>query len=282
MFDIKKYYEKENLKAIHGYESSLKQIKKICDETAKSKNTYDELFNYTGNHIIKLTDLEKRLDDDYFKSKTFEELLKENNQLYSELLPENYVRSYANPSFCVEMFGDKCGQLISYFYRMYRQYTTYAFQHKIFKMDEYNKLFIDVFDFINNNKIEYDVFKELITEIDRKDQTGQFIIECKEKVDKNFKFYRDIIENSDLNDLRYLFKYGEYIAENEIKTAEFWLDYSDEKVELLVKLIVDSYIRSFIVEGKDIPKKSTVAVCRWNIGQEMMIHQLIKFCMIVP
>ena len=275
MFDIRKYYEKENSKVKSAYENSIKEIKEICNQTKDSKDNYDIFFNYTGNFILKLIDLEKHIDDEYFNNKTFEELLKENNEFYAEFLPENYSKSYVNPTYCVEVFGDKFGQLMSCFYLNYRQYRIYVFKHKIFTIEEYNRLFIDVFNFIKNNKIEYDSLKEIITSINKKDLTEEIIRNRKERLDKNFKFYRDIAENSDLNDLRYLFKYPRYITENEIKTAKFFLNYNQEKIEKLARFVVEAYIRSFAITGKDISKKSIVRVL-YTIGEEKIIRQIIK------
>ena len=40
-----------------------------------------------------------------------------------------------------------------------------------------------------------------------------------EQIDPSERFAVDIIENSDLSDYRYLYYFGEYISENEIRTA---------------------------------------------------------------
>lgn len=281
MFDLKKYYEKENKKVKERYENTLITIKEICNETKnyrklQEKKEYYRFFNTVGKFILKLADYEKNLDDDYFSIKSFGELLKENSELYNEIVPKNYKKkSYANPEYCVNVFGDKFGQLISYFYLRYRQYITYALYHKIFKMEEYNKLFIDVFSYIKDNEPEYDSFKELITESQRKDKTQEIILQLKEQLDKDFSYLRDIVENTDLSDLRYLFKYGRYITKNEINTARFLLNYPEDEILKLSGQVAKAYINGFKRNNKDISGKSTVMIT-YHIGQERIIRQLIK------
>ena len=280
MFNLRKYYEKENEKVRDNYEDTLLTIREICDETkdyrkADERKEYYRFFNATGNFILKLADYEKKLDDDYFSTKTVEKLLKENNEFYDELLPKNYKDSYANPTCCVNILGDKFGQLLSHFYREYRQYITYAFYHKIFKMEEYNTLFIDVFNYVKNNRLEYETSKELIARIERKVKTQEIILKLKENFDKDFRYFKDIVENTELSDLRYLFKYGHFITDNEIRTARYLLNYSEGKLKKLSNQITKAYINGFLREKKDISKKSTVKIF-FNIGQERIIRQLIK------
>ena len=43
------------------------------------------------------------------------------------------------------------------------------------------------------------------------------------QIDPSKDFARKIIMESDLNDLRYLYRFGEYITENELKTARYLL-----------------------------------------------------------
>ena len=41
----------------------------------------------------------------------------------------------------------------------------------------------------------------------------------KEQIDPSYSFAADIIENADLSKRRYLYRFGEYITENELGTA---------------------------------------------------------------
>ncbi len=280
MFDIRKYYEAENAKVRDSYNNTIVRIREICDETmdyqkVEKKKEYYRFFNRIGNLILKFANLEKNLNKEYFSKKTFEELQRENDEFYSELFLKNYKKNYPEPTYCVNIFSDRFGQLLSCFYIEYRQFITHTFYHKIYKMEEYNRLFIDVFDYIRNNKIEYETLKRLITAPQKKDKTNEIIFRMKEQFDIDFRYFKDIVEKADISDLRYLFSYGKFITDNEIKTAKYLLNYPKKKIKQLTNQITTAYIKGFIRDNKDITKKSTVGII-FNVGQELIIRQLIK------
>ncbi|MCK4255853.1 leucyl aminopeptidase, partial [candidate division WOR-3 bacterium] len=280
MFDIRKYYEAENAKVRDSYNNTIVRIREICDKTmdyqkVEKKKEYYRFFNRIGNLILKFANLEKNLNKEYFSKKTFEELQRENDEFYSELFLKNYKKNYPEPTYCVNIFSDGFGQLLSCFYIEYRQFITHTFYHKIYKMEEYNRLFIDVFDYIRNNKIEYETLKRLITAHQKKDKTNEIIFRMKEQFDIDFRYFKDIVEKADISDLRYLFSYGKFITDNEIKTAKYLLNYPKKKIKQLTNQITTAYIKGFIRDNKDITKKSTVGII-FNVGQELIIRQLIK------
>jgi len=198
MFDLRKYYKQQNKKVKDSYLKSINLIEHILSEINQVKDdTKKDYYNYLktiSELILKMFTLENSLSDDYFKSKSFEELLKENNSYYEELLLENYGCSYANPKFCVEVFGEQYGQLFSWFYTLYRNYITYAFYHKQFKMEEYNQLFINVYKYIKENRIEFEQLKEITTKIMKKDASIDIYHQYKEQYDPEFEFYTSIID----------------------------------------------------------------------------------------
>ncbi len=279
MFDVKKYYEKENKKVMKDYEKTLREIENICSEGKNKgvckKKEYNDFFVRTGEVILKMAKLEKQLNSRYFGRKSFEELKRENQEFSKELLKKNYKRSYANPSYCLEIFGNKYGQLMSYLYIKFRNYIRFAFEHRVFKMYEYNKLFIDTFNYIRKSKLDYETLKKIITKPEREDKTKDIVIDLKQKFDKEFRFLKDIVMKSNLKDLRYFFRYGKYITQNEIKTGKFLNKYPKSSIKKLSKLITDAYITGFKISGKDIGKKSTVSII-YSIGQERIVRQLIK------
>ena len=56
--------------------------------------------------------------------------------------------------------------------------------------------------------------------------------------------------NSDLNDLRYLYKYGEHVGFNELKMAEFLNSLSQEEIDRLAKVYTEGYRIGFITQEK--------------------------------
>ncbi len=281
MFDMRAFYAKENQRVQASYEDSLQMIEEICDETENYEKTPDKreyyrFLNTTGKFILRLADYERVVDNDYFSKKSFEDLLRENNEFYTEIQKGKYQSSYANPTYCLDIFGDEFGALISYFYCQYRLYIIHSLYHRIFRMEEYNRLFIEVFEFIKNNPLlDYEMLRRLITKPRRKRQRDDMVRSLREQFAKDFRYVTEIVENADPSDMRYLFRYGRHITENEINTVKFLSAYSMKKIEKLSNQIVNAYVNGFKRDGKDISAKSTVGLV-YCIGQEKIIQQLLE------
>ncbi|MHA2365968.1 MAG: aminopeptidase [Candidatus Hodarchaeales archaeon] len=277
--NVKEFYKTENDKIMVSYEETLLKINEIFEETgtnpSEEKTAYFKFFHDTAEFILKLCELEKHLDNDYFTSNPYEDLLKENNDLYNELLPENYETSYANPTHCVSVFGDQFGQLLSFFYTQIRNYIVYSYLHKVYLMKEYNQLFIEAFDYIKGDFFEYETLRYILTKNKRKNYVRDGYYRYREQFNTDFNFYTEIINKSDFHDLRYLFKAGNYISENEIKMGQFLSTLEESKLETLTKQIVNAYLTSFERDNKDINIKSTVGVY-YQIGLERIYHFMIN------
>ena len=77
----------------------------------------------------------------------------------------------------------------------------------------------------------------------------------REGVDPELDFAADIIMNSDLSDLRYLYRYGEFVSENETGVAEFLNSLSQEEIDKMASTYTEGYRIGFITGRKDITKK---------------------------
>ncbi|MHA1966679.1 MAG: aminopeptidase [Candidatus Hodarchaeales archaeon] len=280
MFDMKGFYSKENNPILARYNQSVIQIKEIMNDTSNpesfgDKSSYMRFINYTANFIINQCEYENVLKNDYFETKNLEELLQENNKRYTEVLPKNYPTSYTNPSYCVELFGDQFGQLFSYFYTLYRNYIVFAFKHEVYKMEEYNSLFINVYNYLRDKEIDYEELKDLMTSVQLKEKSRETYYRFKSEFSKEFRYYTDLIECSDLNDLRYLLRTGQYISQNEIKIAEFLVNYPEEKLNQIAKEIVKAYLKGFKRDFKDVSKKSTIGLV-YTVGFEKLYKAVIK------
>ena len=256
MYDVRNFYIGDNKQAAAGYEDSLVQIKKICSETENfgafaKQSELARFLNHSGKFLLMLSELEKALDEEYFITKSFDELKQENMQLFKELLPENYKTSYANPEYCVKLFKDGLGQIISAIYTRFRSCIEYCYKHKIFMFEKVNRLYIDIFKMLEEKNTSCDSLMAAISDYE-KAYTGMF---CKyrflENNNKDFVFYNSIAELAQKKDLRYLFRFGRYVTEDEIETARFLFSYSEDKIKILSDAVVKAYISGFERDNKD-------------------------------
>ncbi|MFC1853838.1 aminopeptidase [candidate division CSSED10-310 bacterium] len=280
MFDIKAYYRELNDKVMDSYQTTISQIREIHQEAealsqGTEKAAYFRFFRKTADLILKYCAFEEKLNEDYFCSKSLEELLAEREFFYEEIRGENYLTSYANPTFAVDVFGDQIGQLMSYFYCRYMLYGSHVLLHKIFKLEMFNRLFIDVYACLKNDSLQYDVLRELISRFYKGQKKTELIYDLKERYDPEFQYYTDIVINSDLTDLRYLLKYNTNLSDTEITLARFLANFPEKKLREIAAIIVKAYRDGFLKEGKDLSKKTTVNII-FNVGQERLIHYLLQ------
>lgn len=277
---LKEYYRDLNDKIIDDYLDDIEKIKEIKRETenilenGSEKKEYYSFFNHTSKLILKLAQVENDVSKDYFSDNSFDNLLEINKDLYNELLGDNYEKSYANPAYAAAVFGDKYGQLMSYFYCLYMKYVDHAFSHRIYKMEECNRVFVEVYDYVKNSDIKYEALKTKIVSHEKENLPEKRKIFIRDAFNKNIGYYNDIIKKLDLTDLRYLFRFGQYISENEIKTAEFLNKYSEDKIKKLSKSIADAMMRGYKVDQKD-KKNRTAIKLMYTMGYERLINYLI-------
>lgn len=257
-----------------NYNDSIDKIKKISESVECGYvNKFCDFLRSTAKFIIKMAQLEKNLNDEYFKNKTFDELLEENHQLYSFIKGENYNNSYCNPTYAVEIFGKELGDIVTVLAFKYSKYIEYAFCHEIDKMAVNNDLFLRIYKEIKEKTVDANEIKDIIAKFEK--EAVYFNVEntLKETLIETKNHNRSVIENDDLNDLRYLFKYGKYITENEIKTAKFLCNYNN--VELIADTVCNGYINGFIRDGKNHKIKSASSIMG-IVGQEKIIKVLIE------
>lgn len=279
MFDYRKYYKEYNAAILEDYDGTIKRINEIIVETkniTNEKQKYAKFFNKVGKFILDITSHEKELNEDYFSSKSFEELLKINNRLYEDVNEGNYNTSYANPDYSVKVFGLEIGQILSALYYNIRSYINFSYEHRLFDIYRYNKLFIKFYDYImNTDKVDSNVLKEYIEDESKSNMDFKTVVHLTSRFDPDISYIPELIQNTDFNDLRYLFKYGKYIGENEIEIAKYINQLSQDKIDLMANIYTEGYRKGFIRNNKDLSIKSTAGII-YQIGFERVMRCAIN------
>lgn len=95
-----------------------------------------------------------------------------------------------------------------------------------------------------------------------------------DQIDPSRDFAKNIIENADLTNAEYLYSFGEYIGENQIRTAEHLAELPEEVIRKMAEVYTEGYRIGFINTGKDLSKKSVVSI-RYVLGFERVIKLAI-------
>lgn len=274
--DYRELLRDENAAAGERYDLSMERIAQMGLEGLKEP--YGGYFKRTAAFIGQIAELVcQNLTGAHL---TLEQLQARNLGLYVDILPEQYGESYANPDYAVKMLGIGLGRLLGFLYTEIRGEIVFAFEMRLEDITILNETFIEVYNLFQQAQEEGCVPEEQqVKDIlywfvsDYADKTVAFRI--REGVDPELSFAADIIRESDFTDLRYLYRFGEYISDNELKIAEFMNSLPQETVDRMADTYTGGFRKGFQVMGRDLSKKRTV-VLEYQLGFERMMARAIE------
>ena len=257
------------------YELAIERIKNIKSENTVSEK-YRDYFRTLADFALFIDKLKEKIDSGEYYKLNQEELESWNMQLYEDIQGGRYEKSYANPTYAVQQFGMEFGQLLSFLYTELRGAIPYTFEKKTEYLDILFELFIEVYNqFEEEEEPEYESVRQTVYWY-ASDYCDVFSADrIREQLDPTDNFAVDLIMNSDLTDVRYLYYYGEYISENEKRTAIHLNELPQEIIEKMADVYTEGYRIGFVNTGKDLSKKSTVNI-RYTLGFERVIRIAIE------
>ena len=257
------------------YELAIERIRAIViEDTVNDK--YRNYFQDVANFILDIDAIKERLETKPNGDCTFEELKNENENIYKDVFSKNYEMSFANPSYAATKMGAEIGQILSFLYAEIRSEIPYVYEQRLEYLTICNELFIEVYNCFEGVK-EPDI-EELRSIIYwyASDYCDVFLTDrIEEQVSPECSFATDIVMNSNLNDLSYLYYYGEFISENEIETAKHLNSLPQEVIDRMTEVYTEGYRKGFEVAGIDLSKKTVVNV-RYQLGFERVIRKAIE------
>ena len=257
------------------YELAIERIENIKGENTVSEK-YRDYFRTLADFALLVDKLKEKIENGEYYKLSIEELECWNTHLYDDVLGEHYKTSYANPAFATEKFGIEYGRLLSFLYTELRGVIPYAFEKKTEYLDILFELFIEVYNqFEEENEPEYEHVRQTIYWY-ASDYCDVFLADrIKEQIDPEDNFAVDLIMNSDFNDVRYLYYYGEYVSENEKRTAMHLNELPLETIQKMADVYTEGYRIGFVNTGKNLSKKATVNI-RYTLGFERVIRIAIE------
>lgn len=257
------------------YELAIERIENIKGENTVSEK-YRDYFRTLADFALLVDKLKEKIENGEYYKFSIEELECWNTHLYDDVLGEHYKTSYANPAFATEKFGIEYGRLLSFLYTELRGVIPYAFEKKTEYLDILFELFIEVYNqFEEENEPEYEHVRQTIYWY-ASDYCDVFLADrITEQIDPEDNFAADLIMNSDFNDVRYLYYYGEYVSENEKRTAMHLNELPLETIQKMADVYTEGYRIGFVNTGKNLSKKATVNI-RYTLGFERVIRIAIE------
>ena len=254
---------------------SMERLASITKEHT-AQEPFGDYFRKTASFVIKMDEVYRKIKDGKTESYTLEQWQAFNQSLYEDILPENYEHSYGNPKYAVEKLGEVHGRILSFLYAELYALIGYAFEQRLHEKVILQELLIEVYNCFEEEELPgYRRIQQIIYWFESDYSEITVAHRIREAVDPKLDFAAKIVMESDLKDLRYLYRYGEYITENERKMAEFMNSLDEETVEKMASTFTEGYRIGFVLGGKDLSKKQTVNI-RYMVGFERMVRLAIQ------
>ncbi len=272
------------------YGLMMERIRQIPDESLVPL-PFRDYFASTAKFILMIDEVVQQLKTGGLDNLSQDELTDMNARLYSDIIGDHYKNSYANYEYsyhAMESFIQEneqtenkleeseikeISQLLTFLYNEIRGMTVYAFEGRLIDITLFAELFVQIY-FMCQEQINVKQMKEAIYYFEN-DYAEYFMgYRIKEQLEPALSFATDIIMNSDLTDLSYLYKYGEYIGYNEIKTAEFFNTLPQAEIDAMASTYTEGFREGYVAARIDMSKKKTVNI-RYSVGQERMIRAAI-------
>ncbi len=272
------------------YELMMERIRQIPDESLVP-GSFRDYFVSTAKFILMIDEVVQQVKSENLDNLSQGELADMNARLYSDITGDHYKTSYANYEYSYQVMKSavqeneqkessleerdivEISQLLTFLYNEVRGMIVYAFEGRLVDITLFAELFVQIY-FMCQEKIDAKQMKEAIYYFEN-DYAEYFIgYRIQEQLEPALSFATDIVMNSDLTDLSYLYRYGEYIGYNEIKTAEFLNTLSQEEIEAMASTYTEGFREGYVAARIDMSRKKTVNI-RYSVGQERMVRAAI-------
>lgn len=253
-------------------------VERVCQIAVdpEAEGALGEYFRRTALFLKMMLQTLERIEAGELTRATTEELADWNRELYEDIVGEAYARSFANPDYAVSRLGKEYGQILSFVYAELRGMIVYAFEGRLEEFLIHMELFLQIHAELEDGQLP--PVKQLRDDVywfvsDYCDVT--VTARVREQVDPSLSFARDIIMEVDLQDLRYLYHFGEYVSDTELRMSAFLNTLPEEEIVKIASVFTEGYRIGFEVTGKDLSKKKTVNI-RYCLGFERIIREAVK------
>ena len=270
----REYWKEQNAEVEERNSLVFGRIQEIMTESVVDE-LYQDYFSKAAARIANVEKIYTLWETDELGNLSLEELKQWNRVMFEELYEDSYQHSYANPAYAVEKFGTKVGQVLCLLYSKIEELTAMAYEGKKFFITITEELFVQVYNCFLEEELDIEEVKKIMYSAEYDYSLESTRANMIEMVDPGYDFATDIIMNSDLSDLRYLYRFGKHITNNELKTAEFIMSLPMEDIQAMADTYTEGYRIGFTTTGKDLSKKTTAHII-YTLGFERMVKAAIQ------
>ncbi len=243
---------------------------------SKKKNDAIALYIQKSTELVlRSIAFEKEWSISFYDTHTLEQLKAINQEQNEELLPKNYVTSYANPDVCRDIFGEDLGKVLSYLYQKMRLTIPYAYEHRAVSIMWTAEVFVAIAkELLDEPTTSVDELVHIIKTHAMKDIEDKLRLNTYRAFDPNFDVYSQMVCQSTFADEKYLYKYGMYIGDNEYGLFEYFKKSDEATLQKMADTFTEAFIRGYERNEVDIKHKKTVQIA-YQLGFEPVIARAV-------
>ena len=270
----------DNIKYEERFSLAVNRIRTIHTELWDQTITLSD--KHLNSYFIKTSYFALQLSEIYNLSKsgilrtlTETELFHLNKCLYEDIEKGRYETSYTNPAYAVKRFGQETGVYLSALYAELRSNIPSAIEERLFNLTTIFELFIEIYNLFEEPDFKPEQIKSALYYyfFDYSDITIKAGLN--DMLNPEMSFIKDIIMNENLEDLRYLYFFGEYVTENEINIAKYLNSLYQDKIDSIAHTFTQGIIKGYKVYNMDMSCKKTVNI-RYPLGFERIIKSAVS------
>ena len=270
----REWQSERNAQCEERHALSLERIRRIAVEESVT-DPFRDYFQKTAVFLLEIESVREKVASGEWETLSLEEMREINRRLYADILPEHYEKSYADPTYAVRVLGESYGRILSFLYAELRGGIACAYEARLDYLTILQELFIEIYNCFEEETPELKTLKEIVYWY-ASDYCDVFLADrIEEQLYPELSFAARIIMESDLTDLRYLYRFGEYITDNEIRTAKHLASLPEETLRKMADVYTEGYRIGFVNTGKDLSKKSVVNI-RYCLGFERVVRLAVK------
>lgn len=271
-------YQETNEQASERFALVKERVRGIAAKP-QTPEPFAEYFAQTAEFLLRLVEIYQKQERGVLAADDMSQCELENLALYAGIMPGAYESSYANPAYAVRMLGEEFGPLLALYAGYVRKEIRAAFAGDLLQLTIEMELFVEIYNrFERREEADGPDAAGLLQDIYSyfHDYSEIFYEKSLRRlIDPAEDFETGIVMDSDLEDLRYLYRYGAYIGRNEREIAAFLNTMPEEEIQAMADTYTEGYRIGFEVTGKDLSKKQTVQL-RYPIGFERVVRAAVR------
>lgn len=238
----------------------------------ENTNIYSFYFNELASYISLSFEIYEIYSTEEINTLDIDTLFDLQENLY--INKKDYKNSIYNPEYLAKKFNPEIAKLLAALAVEVDGVFKLLFDNKINDLNSILELFLQIYGLCKDDVKASDIESAIyFYAFDYLDSTVEDrVIDL---FTPKYEVFRKIIMNENLNDFRYLFKFGEYVDKNSLATAKYLASLSDEVIDKMAFTLTNGFAKGFNLAKKNLSNKKYVRLIS-PLGFEKLTKRVVE------